>query len=127
VLVVDDRREIRHICQHFLEKAGATVQLAQDGQAGVDAILAARESNTAYDVILMDMQMPRLGGLEATAVLRAQGVETPIIALTADAMKGDREQCLQAGCNDYLSKPIDHAQLVEIVWKYSRGDQREAE
>lgn len=127
VLVVDDRREIRHICQHFLEKAGATVQLAQDGQAGVDAILAARESDAAYDVILMDMQMPRLGGLEATAVLRAQGVETPIIALTADAMKGDREQCLQAGCNDYLSKPIDHAQLVEIVWKYSRGDQREAE
>jgi len=65
------------------------------------------------------MQMPHVDGLKAIAELRAADLVTPIIALTADAMKGDRERCLQGGCDDYLSKPIDHAQMVEMVWRYS--------
>ena len=119
VLVVDDRREVRHISHHFLEKAGATVITAEDGQQGIDMALIARDAGDPFDVILMDMQMPHVDGLKAIAELRAADLVTPIIALTADAMKGDRERCLQGGCDDYLSKPIDHAQMVEMVWRYS--------
>jgi PAS domain S-box-containing protein len=120
VLVVDDRREIRYICQHFLEKSGATVITAEDGQQGVDVALAAREAGNGFQVILMDLQMPRVDGLKAVAQLRSHGFETPIIALTADAMKGDRERCLNGGYDNYLSKPIDRAVMLEMVWKYAQ-------
>ena len=119
VLVVDDRRDVRHISQHFLEKAGAVVAIAEDGQEAVEKVLAAQQDQRSFDVIVMDMQMPRMDGLQATAKLRAAGVSQPIIALTADAMKGDRDRCLQGGCNDYLAKPIDHIQLVAMVARYS--------
>ncbi|WP_417380140.1 ATP-binding protein [Gimesia sp.] len=126
VLVVDDRREVRHISQHFLEKAGASVTSAEDGQQGIDLALIARDAGDPFDVILMDMQMPQVDGLQAIAELRAAGLDSPIIALTADAMKGDRERCLQGGCDDYLSKPVDHAQMVEMVWRYSEEVTAEA-
>ncbi len=119
VLVVDDRRDVRHISQHFLEKAGATVSTAENGEQAVQAALHARNSGEPFDLIVMDMQMPKVDGLQATAQLRSAGIEWPIIALTADAMKGDRERCLSGGCDDYLSKPIDHSALVEMVGHYS--------
>jgi PAS domain S-box-containing protein len=121
VLVVDDRRDVRHISQHFLEKAGAHVSTAEDGQRGIDAALRARDDGQAYDLIVMDMQMPNIDGLHATAQLRSAGIDWPIIALTADAMKGDRERCLNGGCDDYLSKPIDHAKLVRMVSHYTQS------
>ncbi|WP_246112952.1 hybrid sensor histidine kinase/response regulator [Allorhodopirellula solitaria] len=120
VLVVDDRRDVRHISQHFLEKAGATVDTAEDGRQGVEATIAAREAGTPFDLIVMDMQMPNVDGMQATAQLRSAGIQGPIIALTADAMKGDRERCLAGGCDDYLSKPIDHAHLVAMVAHYTQ-------
>ncbi|MCM2369669.1 PAS domain-containing hybrid sensor histidine kinase/response regulator [Aporhodopirellula aestuarii] len=120
VLIVDDRRDVRHISQHFLEKAGAIVATAEDGQQGIDATLAARESGQPFDLIVMDMQMPNVDGLDATAQLRSAGIQSPIIALTADAMKGDRDRCLNGGCDDYLSKPIDHMQLVGMVANYTQ-------
>ncbi|MGB7344962.1 MAG: ATP-binding protein [Pirellulaceae bacterium] len=120
VLVVDDRRDVRHISQHFLEKAGAKVATAEDGQQGIDAAIAARDAGQPFDLIVMDMQMPNVDGLQATARLRSAGIEWPIVALTADAMKGDREKCLNGGCDDYLSKPIDHAKLVNMVAKYTQ-------
>ncbi|MEZ6087732.1 MAG: ATP-binding protein [Pirellulaceae bacterium] len=120
VLVVDDRRDVRHISQHFLEKAGATVATAEDGRQCIDIVLAARDSGDPFDLILMDMQMPNMDGLHATAELRSAGIQRPIIALTADAMKGDRDKCLSGGCDDYLSKPIDHAALIEMVGKYTQ-------
>ncbi len=120
VLVVDDRRDVRHISQHFLEKAGATVATAEDGQQGIDTALAAQNSGHPFDLIVMDMQMPTLDGMQATAELRSAGFEMPIIALTADAMKGDREKCLNGGCDDYLTKPIDHVKLVGIVARYTQ-------
>lgn len=120
VLVVDDRRDVRHISQHFLEKAGAIVSTAEDGKQGVDAAIAARDAGTPFDLIVMDMQMPNVDGLHATAQLRSAGVLHPIIALTADAMKGDRERCLAGGCDDYLSKPIDHNRLVRMVAHYTQ-------
>ncbi len=120
VLVVDDRRDVRHISQHFLEKAGAKVVTAEDGQQGINAALAARDSGEPFDLIVMDMQMPNVDGLQATAELRSAAVETPIIALTADAMKGDREKCVNGGCDDYLSKPIDQLLLVNMVARYTQ-------
>ncbi len=120
VLVVDDRRDVRHISQHFLEKAGAKVVTAEDGRFGIDAALAARESGQPFDLVVMDMQMPNLDGLQATAQLRSAGIQWPIIALTADAMKGDRQRCLDGGCDDYLSKPIDHDKLVGMAARYTQ-------
>ncbi|MEO8271972.1 MAG: ATP-binding protein, partial [Aureliella sp.] len=119
VLIVDDRRDVRHISQHFLEKAGASVVTGEDGRQGIDLALAARDSGQPFDVIVMDMQMPNVDGMQATAELRSAGIASPIIALTADAMKGDREKCLNGGCDDYLSKPIDHLALVNMVGRYA--------
>ncbi len=120
VLVVDDRRDVRYISQHFLEAAGARVSTAEDGQEGIDVAIAARDTGEPFDVVVMDMQMPNLDGLQATATLRSHGIEWPVIALTADAMKGDRDRCLNGGCDDYLSKPIDQAELIEMIGHYSQ-------
>ncbi len=120
ILVVDDRRDVRHISQHFLEKAGARVSTAEDGQQGIDAAIAARDLGGPFDLVVMDMQMPNVDGLNAVAKLRSEGIEVPIIALTADAMKGDREKCLNGGCDDYLAKPIDQAKLISMVAKYTQ-------
>ncbi|MCD0460544.1 ATP-binding protein [Roseiconus lacunae] len=120
ILVVDDRRDIRHISQHFLEKAGADVTTAEDGGEAIRIVGDAVGRGEAFDLIVMDMQMPNVDGLEATAQLRSMGVEWPIIALTADAMKGDRQRCLNGGCDDYLSKPIDHAKLVAMAVRYTQ-------
>ena len=121
ILVVDDRRDVRHISQHFLEKAGARVSTAEDGQQGIDAAIAARESGSPFDLIVMDMQMPNVDGLNAVAKLRSAGVEVPIIALTADAMKGDRDKCLNGGCDDYLAKPIGQSALISMVARYTQA------
>lgn len=126
VLVVDDRRDVRHISQHFLEKAGARVATAEDGRLGIVAALAARDAGQPFDLIVMDMQMPNVDGLQATSELRSAGIDWPIIALTADAMKGDRDRCLNGGCDDYLAKPIDQAQLVSMVSKYTQQVSRES-
>ena len=69
----------------------------------------------AYDVVLMDIQMPRLGGVEATKILRERGYTRPIVALTAHALKEDRMRCMHVGCTDYLTKPIQRAHLVRVL------------
>jgi CheY-like chemotaxis protein len=93
------------------------VDVAADGREAVERAAAGR-----YDVILMDVQMPELDGFQATAAIRAHssGVRVPIIALTAHAMAGDRERCLEAGMNGYLAKPLDIGQLIEVVEAYGR-------
>ncbi|MDA8746219.1 ATP-binding protein [Rubripirellula amarantea] len=121
ILVVDDRRDVRHISQHFLEKAGATVSTAEDGQEGIDMAIAARDAGKPFDLVVMDMQMPNVDGMQAVAELRSAGIEWPIVALTADAMKGDRDKCLNGGCDDYLSKPIDHAKLIQMAAKFTQS------
>jgi PAS domain S-box-containing protein len=115
VLLVDDRRDIRFLAQHSLEKAGASVVTAEDGLDAIGSVARATESGEKFDIIIMDMQMPEMDGYTATAKLRSAGCELPIIALTANAMSGDREQCIAAGCDDYLSKPIDTSMLLEKV------------
>jgi len=126
ILVADDRPDIRVLVRRFLETAGARVQAVADGEAVVEAL---RDGSAWPDAVVMDMQMPRLDGYEATRRLRAAGFDRPIVALTAAAMRGERERCLAAGCNAYLSKPLDGAELVTLVatWvdRY-RNDVRQA-
>ncbi|KAA5541356.1 PAS domain-containing protein [Roseiconus nitratireducens] len=115
VLVVDDRRDIRFLSKRLLTGAGATVDEAEDGQVAVNYIGQRLSSGDLPDLILLDMQMPNLDGYQTTRQLRALGYKHPIIALTADAMQGDMHRCLESGCNDYLSKPIDAAALIGMV------------
>ncbi len=122
VLVVDDGDENRELVQLVLEEAGLEVDQAENGKIGFDM---ARE--TAYDVVLMDMQMPVMDGYEATAALRQAGVETPIYALTADAMKGFEEKCLAAGCTGFLTKPVDIDLLLDTLGKLLGGERSKVE
>ncbi|KLU07342.1 Chemotaxis protein methyltransferase CheR [Rhodopirellula islandica] len=116
-LVVDDRRDIRFLSRRILTKAGATVDECEDGLQAVHKIVECMNEEHCPDVIILDMQMPTLDGYATAKKLRELGYEGPIIALTADAMQGDMNLCLEAGCNDYLSKPIDAAKLIQLVSK----------
>ncbi len=116
VLVVDDGIENRELVKFLLEDAGLTVEEAENGQIGMEMAIA----NT-YQLILMDVQMPVMDGFTATQNLRQQRVDTPIIALTANAMKGFEQQCLDAGYTGYLSKPIDVDQFMTYVTDYLGG------
>ena len=113
VLVADDRPDIRTLVTRFLEGAGARVVAVADGEAVLEALDP--RHGPPPDAVVMDMQMPRLDGYQATRRLRASGYERPVLALTAAAMVGERERCLEAGCDDYLSKPIDGGALVDAL------------
>ncbi len=118
VLIVDDRRDIRLIAQHMVEKAGGQVLTAENGQQAVDLLTG--EGYVNVDLVLMDMQMPVLDGYAAVQKLRHRGFVKPIIALTANAMKEDRDRCLKAGCDDYTSKPLDNRKLIELIVRLLR-------
>jgi PAS domain S-box-containing protein len=110
ILLVEDNTVNQLLARRLLEKQGHSVTLVADGRRAVETF-----KNAAFDLILMDVQMPEMDGYEATAAIRAQEdgrSRTPILALTAHAMSGDRERCLQAGMDGFISKPI---QLVELV------------
>ena len=113
VLVAEDDRTNQSLIELLLENLDLEVTIAEDGVIAVQKGL-----ERSYDLIFVDMQMPNMNGYEATMALRDKGVSTPIIALTANAMKGDRERCIEAGCNDYLSKPIRQIELRRIVNRY---------
>lgn len=115
ILLAEDNPSIQRVTALHLERLGATVALARNGQEAVEAVFAAREENRPFDVVLMDMQMPVLDGYEATRQLRAQGFPGIIFALTAYAMPEDREESLRLGCNDHLSKPIDWGKLARLI------------
>ena len=111
VLLVEDNVFNRQIAKSFMMQAGVAVTEAEHGAQAVE--LAGRQ---VFDLILMDVQMPVMDGYAATAVLRQQlGLPTPIIALTANAISGEREKCLAAGMNGYLAKPFQEAQLLHLL------------
>jgi len=109
ILLVEDNEMNRDMLSRRLERRGYEVVIAVDGQEGVDLAKSARP-----DLILMDMSLPVIDGWEATRQLKASagGKATPIIALTAHAMSGDREKALEAGCDDYDTKPIELPRLL---------------
>ncbi|MES2793086.1 MAG: ATP-binding protein [Planctomycetota bacterium] len=110
VLLVDDGETNRELISLLLTTAGATVVCANNGQEAIEEV-----SEATFDLILMDMQMPVMDGYTATRVLRSQGFDRPILALTAHAMRGDQDVCRAAGCSGYLSKPVKIDELVETV------------
>ena len=117
VLIAEDNAINQEIARDILQGAGMRVLLADNGQEAVDKVTAAGDS---IDLVLMDMHMPILGGIEATRMIRKdiRFSTLPIIALTANALEGDREVCEQAGMNDYISKPIDVRQLFETIIRW---------
>lgn len=110
VLVVDDGSTNRKLIRLILTRVGALVETAENGQVAIEKV-----TSEDFDLVLMDMQMPVLDGYEATRRLRTQGYRKPIIALTANALKGDQGRCLEAGCSGYLSKPIDMGSLTHAL------------
>jgi len=115
ILLAEDGIDNQRFITFVLKKAGVQVTVADNGQIALDYVHSAHEEENPFDVILMDMQMPVMDGYTAASRLRSEGYRGPIIALTAHAMAEDRQKCLDAGCNDYATKPIDRQSLLRTV------------
>ena len=113
VLVVEDDFASQQVILGMLEETNLQAETADNGIEAVNKV-----TSGSYDLIFMDIQMPNMNGYEATKIIRAKGYTLPIIALTAYAMKGDEEKCLNAGCDAYLSKPVDAEKLFETLGKF---------
>ena len=124
VLVAEDNPVNRKVAMHMLSKLGCAATAAANG---VEALEAARSQS--FDIILMDCQMPEMDGFEATRRIRELSLvpKPPILALTANAMQGDKEMCIQAGMDDYLSKPIELQVLAEALGRWANQSAQAAE
>jgi CheY-like chemotaxis protein len=121
ILLAEDNQVNQRLAVRLLEKRGHRVVVASNGREALEAL-----ERHKFDLVLMDVQMPELDGLETTAAIRQKerttGLHQPVIALTAHAMKGDREKCLAWGMDGYLSKPIRPKELDDVLERYSRRD-----
>jgi two-component system, sensor histidine kinase and response regulator len=119
--LAEDNLVNQKLAVRLLEKLGHTVIVANNGKEAVEIVKLRADE---IDLVLMDVQMPKMNGLEATAAIRAwdqaRNVHTPIIAMTANAMKGDAELCFEAGMDGYTSKPIDRARLLEQIARHTK-------
>ena len=116
MLLAEDNKVNQRITMRLLEKLGLQADAVLNGREAVEALSAAH-----YDLILMDCQMPEMDGFEATAIIRSKernGRRTPICALTANAMEGDRERCLDGGMDDYVSKPVALEKLQSVIERW---------
>ncbi len=118
ILLAEDGVDNQRLVSFLLKKAGATVDIAEDGQIALEMLEKAIDSNAPYDLLLTDMQMPVMDGYVLAKELRSRGVQVPIVALTAHALAEDRQKCLDAGCDDYISKPIDKHALLRVCAKW---------
>ena len=120
MLLAEDNPVNRELTLRILSKRGHSVVVAANGRQALDAL-----ETQAFDLILMDVQMPEMDGLEATAAIRKSeaitGTHIPIIAMTAHAMKGDRERCLGAGMDAYISKPVQAEELLKLAESLAIG------
>jgi CheY-like chemotaxis protein len=113
ILVAEDAPSNQVLIELLLKRMGLQVTIAEDGNQVLQKVLTRN-----FDLILMDIQMPHMNGHEATKELRKKGITTPIVALTANAMKGDNKKCLEVGCDEYLTKPIDRGELLRVIGNY---------
>ncbi len=114
--MAEDNPVNQKLAKLMLTKAGYQVEIANNGQEAVEKFTSSPED---FDLIFMDIQMPEIDGMEATEIMRKKGFDTiPIIAMTAHAMKGDREKCLEAGMDDYVTKPIKRETVFKMIEKW---------
>ncbi|KAJ2935713.1 hypothetical protein H1R20_g1381, partial [Candolleomyces eurysporus] len=130
ILLAEDNLVNQKLAVKILEKYGHIVEIAENGSLAVDAFKARVAQNKPFDIILMDVSMPFMGGMEATELIRSYEMHrglppTPIIALTAHAMIGDRERCLQAGMDDHITKPLRRGDLLNAINKLAGGGKKE--
>jgi CheY-like chemotaxis protein/nitrogen-specific signal transduction histidine kinase len=120
ILLAEDNAINQRLVMRILEKRGHKVKVVGTGREALDALAA-----QAFDLVLMDVQMPDMDGLEATRVIRdtetGSGMRLPVLAITAHTMKGDREKCLGAGMDEVITKPIDSTRLIEMVESFGMG------
>jgi PAS domain S-box-containing protein len=115
VLLAEDGIDNQRLVKFQLSKLGIDVEIAENGLIALQKFDMAEREGRRYDLVLMDMQMPEMDGYAATKHLRARGYVGPIVALTAHAMAGDRDRCIDTGCSDYLTKPIDRRELQRVL------------
>lgn len=120
VLVVEDALDLQLLLSQILSFQGAEVELAGNGKDALELV----GRSPAFDVIIMDLQMPVLDGYQATVRLRTSGCQTPILALTAHALAGERERCLALGFTEFMNKPVDIARLVTLILRWTRATAR---
>lgn len=113
ILVIEDNENNLYLIRFILQKSGFEVLDAKNGLDGVEAA-----TTNEVDIIIMDIQLPDIDGLEATRRIRAAGITLPIVALTSYALPGDREKALEAGCTGYLTKPINPETVVTEIQSY---------
>jgi two-component system sensor histidine kinase/response regulator len=114
ILLAEDNYDCQMLAIWILTRAGYEVEVAENGQQVVEKV-----QQNSYDLILMDIQMPVMDGVTATTTIRNLGYQSiPIIGLTGNAFKQDRDQCLEAGMNDYISKPVNPSKLIEMIRRW---------
>ncbi|MBT3136735.1 response regulator [Alteromonas sp. ALT199] len=118
VLIVDDLREIRRLTGHIVSQSNADISYAENGVKALEAVLQADEHNQPFDLVLMDIHMPVMNGIEALHAIRRHGKNIPVIAVTAASRKGLRESLIREGFNDVIGKPIDRFALANLLSQY---------
>ncbi len=118
ILLAEDGEDNQQLISFHLVKAGARVEIAENGRIALEMLESAALKGQPFDLLLSDMQMPEMDGYTLAKTLRARGHQLPIVALTAHAMAEDRQKCLDAGCNDYATKPINKTSLISTCWRW---------
>ncbi len=126
ILLVEDGPDNQRLISLLLKSAGAEVALAANGLEAIESLSSGLSAQKPFDLVLMDMQMPVMDGYEATRKLRSLGYRGPIVALTAHAMREDKQRCLDAGCDGYISKPIKREQFLATLSEFMRREKQEA-
>jgi PAS domain S-box-containing protein len=121
ILLAEDNADIRRLVGMYIRRTGAQLTVAENGH---DAVLRAHEHN--FDLVLMDMHMPVMSGVEALQTLRQDGYTNPIVVLTANALKSERDRCLEMGFDEFMSKPVDAGQFYALLSRYLRPAHRAA-
>jgi len=125
VLLAEDVAVNRRLISTILLRAGIRVEEAENGEVALTKTLAARDAGRPYDIVFMDIQMPVMDGYEATRRLRQAGYLRPVVALTSHSMAGERQRCLDAGCDEYMTKPLDRLVLLQVLGRFLPRDEAE--